>query len=474
MASSKISNFIRALSMNANSWPERYEIGHNPLNRQSDKSFLIVARHFNSETPITPGPLSTIPFNIARRPLQDFSNQHYNPKPTLIGGGYFIGHKGFGIAIDPGWGFVDSLHRYHQLTVADINWLFITHDHLDHHSDLENILILRREVIPPLRIFANEEVGHVYELEKRSHIPGSPLEFIQVKAGDEINIGTIGNIKILPSLHWQRPITTSGLSDPSEILKSHLNALGVYIKLAFKGSDPVNIIITGDTLFPVELSNAQCLASVNMLSDPYLIDDNAYKFGWKPGDIRDNNILRNKMETMLSDAYKNMVQTYKTLTPDITCLHIGSIEKQLQNISINFDDTKLPNLVNDPSYCYTGHHLGLLGALRLLHTINTHDNGLAILTEFGEELIGNRQNMSASLEELYYKSSGHSDKKLSVIPSELTLRVDLMSRAVQCSYCIESHPWNDITAIEGPGDIIEYVAKGVTNSEATNCALRGI
>lgn len=51
------------------------------------------------------------------------------------GGGFFLKWNGLGIAIDPGYNFVDCLHK-NGLNINDINVIIITHNHIDHNHDL--------------------------------------------------------------------------------------------------------------------------------------------------------------------------------------------------------------------------------------------------------------------------------------------------------------------------------------------------
>lgn len=51
------------------------------------------------------------------------------------GGGFFLRYHGIGVAIDPGYHFLDNLHHY-GLSVLDINAVVITHEHIDHNNDM--------------------------------------------------------------------------------------------------------------------------------------------------------------------------------------------------------------------------------------------------------------------------------------------------------------------------------------------------
>lgn len=55
-----------------------------------------------------------------------------------LGGGLYMNYNGIGIVIDPGIGFVHSMHK-HGIYINDIHFVIITHDHYDHNADAEAI-----------------------------------------------------------------------------------------------------------------------------------------------------------------------------------------------------------------------------------------------------------------------------------------------------------------------------------------------
>lgn len=66
------------------------------------------------------------------------------PRPSAFmmrGGGYFITYKGKGIAIDPGIKFLENLYS-EGFSVADIDYIITTHDHIDHIADIDTIMSL--------------------------------------------------------------------------------------------------------------------------------------------------------------------------------------------------------------------------------------------------------------------------------------------------------------------------------------------
>ena len=61
---------------------------------------------------------------------------------ACTGGGLYLDIDGYGIAIDPEIGFVDSMHQQ-GIFIHDINRVIVTHNHLDHNNDLAIISSLQ-------------------------------------------------------------------------------------------------------------------------------------------------------------------------------------------------------------------------------------------------------------------------------------------------------------------------------------------
>jgi ribonuclease BN (tRNA processing enzyme) len=89
-------------------------------------------------------------------------------KQRSRGGGYFLNLGGTGVAIDPGFNFLENMKR-ERFSLADMDHLLISHTHADHVHDLEDLILLRYEtrkrlrdissdVRPPLNIWAHPRV----------------------------------------------------------------------------------------------------------------------------------------------------------------------------------------------------------------------------------------------------------------------------------------------------------------------------
>lgn len=64
-------------------------------------------------------------------------NEIYN-NHSYTGGGFYLKYKGYGIAIDPGYGFIENMYR-NKITIQDIDAVIITHNHIDHTNDMRLI-----------------------------------------------------------------------------------------------------------------------------------------------------------------------------------------------------------------------------------------------------------------------------------------------------------------------------------------------
>lgn len=80
-----------------------------------ESNFLAILKGFSSSTPIL--------LNYAKK------TNFYS------GGGIYFRWNGTGVAVDPGYLFVQNLHEY-GLSVLDIDIVIVTHEHIDHSNDV--------------------------------------------------------------------------------------------------------------------------------------------------------------------------------------------------------------------------------------------------------------------------------------------------------------------------------------------------
>lgn len=97
--------------------PEEIYVKNYILTRQMHQyhNKLVMLKGFSSSTPFLLN--------------HSLNTNHYS------GGGFYLNWDGFGIAVDPGYHFVQNLHQ-NGLNVLDIDAVIITHEHIDHNSDM--------------------------------------------------------------------------------------------------------------------------------------------------------------------------------------------------------------------------------------------------------------------------------------------------------------------------------------------------
>ncbi len=90
-------------------------------NRLTGRDYLGIFKGFSSSVPIMVNAFT--------------ENQEYS---QIKGGGYFIKWNNCGIAIDPGLNFIENMHKS-KITILDIDYIFVTHYHIDHYGDLRSL-----------------------------------------------------------------------------------------------------------------------------------------------------------------------------------------------------------------------------------------------------------------------------------------------------------------------------------------------
>jgi hypothetical protein len=167
-------------------------------------------------------------------------------------------------------------------------------------------------------------------------------------------------------------------------------------------------------------------------------------------------------EKLWADQYRGLREA-----TDILCLHLGSAEKRFGDDDCTF--TTRRQLLD---ICYEGYHLGFVGCLQLLDDLfppRSRTRGLAVLSEFGEELRGVRAETARWLQAMalansetprrWRSAAGHVPgpgsrarfrrpscaTRVPVLPADLGLLVDLKTGQILCTTC----RGNRVCALEG-------------------------
>lgn len=332
---------------------EKYKSGRHNLPKTP---FFIASRRWNSWTP-----------NLPR--IRSKTHHYYFHKKN--GGGYFVSDGAVNIVIDPGYGFLDMLNSFHDISVMDIDAIIITHDHPDHSSELQNILSLRfvykSECSSKLRIFLNPSTFYLYRnlLSYYSELLHNNRPMLVVPGGDpiifnKIEINTIGmhHNEIYNYLY-------TDIKNKVDSIAGESKALGLKVSINTIEEASCQIAIPGDTSFPENPEEVERLA----------------------------------------EFYGN---------PDIASVHLGSIEEEWSSI-----DTDPASKIDYGQ----GKHLGLNGVVKFLNIIQPK---VAIISEFGEEL--NASDIRLSISELTKDLLLYKD--IIILPSDFRLFLLLKSDSI--------------------------------------------
>ena len=296
--------------------------------------------------------------------------QRWNSQtPTLTlsqGGGYLLykqdykGKVNLGIAIDPGFDFVDNL--FHMgFTLKDIDFILLTHAHLDHIRDFEPI------------------VSALLDLKKRA-----PQEKkVKGKIHAIMTLGVYRKLEnIITNTTLREFLADTYIVDIEREINSKNKPGLPYHPIRFRNKDGafVSILNDKDDEFQIEIIPKRAFHddySERSDSFGYIINvkdaDCRFSFGYS-GDTRWHS--------------KKIGPQYSGC--DVVCIHLGAL--------IESEDEK--NEKNKFSY-YCGQHCEeliekkwhpyLFGLLRWIKGIKTdpqNKNRLILLSEFGEELKG--------------------------------------------------------------------------------------
>ena len=170
--------------------------------------------------------------------------QSYNPKlphpgaKRLRGGGYLLLWKGRGIAVDPGYDFIQNLYD-EGFSLEDIDAVVLSHSHADHDDDLWTLLTLVNEWND-----YHSKLGRVFakkELDLFLNESGYRKFSTWVHARKMV----LGRIVPLPLLVWDKDSKAKEKNDPDSgtPFKSLRPIRGPNVMIDLRGQDGYNLVL---------------------------------------------------------------------------------------------------------------------------------------------------------------------------------------------------------------------------------------
>ena len=310
-----------------------------------------------------------------------------------VGGGYFIYHRGCGNVIDPGYNFIENFCRA-GCRITDIDNVILSHAHNDHTNDFESLLSL------------------IYQYNRKNKIIKSSKEYKKINI--YMNIGSFKKFSGLMDLRSSEYIdciytlserskyklgegvTVQALRAYHDELISKKYAVGLKFSIG-NGKDAKTILITSDTgLFP-----------------------------HKKGGLADEDV---------ADVSKQEIwETYRLSSKPVHLLivHIGSIREDEFKASIDAQNEKV----------FYPNHLGIMGTIRVISKIKPR---LAIVSEFGEELIDFQEDLIKSIEKVVNACFAPEDCP-KFLPGDLPLIYSIEDEKIYCVLSKQLVPASHIT-----------------------------
>ena len=305
------------------------------------------------------------------------------PRPSAFyhrGGGFFIVHRGKGIAIDPGFDFILNLYQ-EGFSVNDIDAVIITHDHIDHHSDFDALLTFWHLNNTmgyggrPKELFLSTGLVMRYNFLLRQT---EDYHIYPMKDGcnvTPIDSESLYKIRVIRAIHQDLSTNKTNYS------------VGFILRLKMTDNSFFDIGYTGDTEYDDKIikSYINCdIVLFNISSLPY----REMKFFLGNTNISDDDEYKKKLEGML-----NRFEQKKPIPDDLSKIanqfyyaywHLDKDQKYVDKVFSNSDS------FNEYSKMELGEHLYLQGLLKFNEKIIKQKNRskpqMVIITELKEEI----------------------------------------------------------------------------------------
>jgi len=334
------------------------------------------------------------------------------------GGGYFLRFKGKGIVIDPGFNFIDNFkgagHSFNEIDVV-----MITHAHNDHTSDLESILTL-------LHKYNDKQKGYEdYESEDTiradlAEDKGCPIGEIEPEEIDEAFENSprrkIIDLYITQSVEKK----FSGMLNlrSKENYNCHTIERGDEKKL-LNGTLRVKVL---------EAKHDDLLSDRDSVGFLFFFDKTALLYtgdtGWSDG---------------IEKEYKKLLRSLKNKHL-VLLAHLGGFKKRESGYLTG--DKPLED-------CLYKSHLGRLGLVKLVQTLKP---SVCIVSEFGEELRGHREELTEIFEQIFAGETRF-------LPGDIGLEYHLLEQQVRAISELDMDKNTFKTHLTDPKDVATWMLR---------------
>lgn len=359
----------------------------------ADQNCLIILKAFSSSMPIL--------LNYAK------GNENYS------GGGFYIRWNGYGIAVDPGYRFIERLHEA-GYSVLDIDVVIVTHEHIDHTHDIRLLDDLHYNASRQNREHEYRWDSDLFSIVRNPAVPHKiswymdpvTCEMIQVfskkQSGFDCDYNNIYCVNVDP--------------DETEKLRSKFEKFAEVITdsdIKIESNVIMHVFQTRhETLGDKAKNTVFFKHTYGCVFECISIDKESQYIGY----TSDTSLC----EAKIYDAYRRMLE------------QLQKCQVIIANISGIYEDDVLLKSAK-------GRHLGYRGCYKIVYDILMKDDSKLkyyLLSEFSNQVSDIRYDISKYLQREVVKVARQADKEAPlVLPAEIDLTISLDSYGVQCSAC---------------------------------------
>ena len=302
------------------------------------------------------------------------------------GGGYFLYTGVYGIAIDPGFNFIQNLQESGKFFFNHIDAILITHAHNDHMADLESLLSL-------LHDYNEEEIkGEALTEEKKRTIYNKTYWDQPYLSKDEFKKEVENRFKYSPRRKRIEIFLTA-----SAFRRCN------YLKLERDYECHIEVVDTyGSGIKAYKLNNSVLIHPIRAKHNDLVSDYHCAGFLFlfqPPGEHTgaEDTALLYTGDTGFDEEIRTVYDSIRTNLEGkkiFLLAHIGGFKRHEEEYFTDEDDT---------SKAYYKYHLGRIGLSRLVETVKPD---VVLLSEFGEEFRNGCRSQLVDLYQLHYKAIG--------------------------------------------------------------------